>query len=200
MSFFGQIICCSESGVYSIGTFGNRTGGTARAIRSKKLRNYWSRDLLLRHTSAFMVPRITDNPFFIIFFSLLLSTFNKTNVQCQLPYYWDKKAAQFRFITEGRGGEDCLNFPISKCHISSSICGTVMYILFSVFNFSWRALSKTVEKLKQFQTLILRKIWSHQLRRHIATSSINKSFKMIGMSSYINLPSLASSRSTSTKL
>ena len=104
MSFFGQIICCSESGVYSIGTFGNRTGGTARAIRSKKLRNYWSRDLLLRHTSAFMVPRITDNPFFIIFFSLLLSTFNKTNVQCQLPYYWDKKAAQFRFITEGRGG------------------------------------------------------------------------------------------------
>ena len=85
--FFGQIICCSESGVLSIGTFGNRTGGTARAIRSKKLRNYWSRDLLLRHKSTFMVPRITDNLFFIIFFFLLLCTFNTTNVQYQLHYY-----------------------------------------------------------------------------------------------------------------
>ena len=49
--------------------------------------NYWSRDLLLRHQSAFMVPGITENPFLIIFFSRLLSTFNTTNVQCQLHYY-----------------------------------------------------------------------------------------------------------------
>ena len=26
--------------------------------------NYWSRHLLLRHKSAFMVPGITENPFF----------------------------------------------------------------------------------------------------------------------------------------
>ena len=31
-----------------------------------------------------MVPGITENLFFIIFFSLLLSTFNTTNVQRQL--------------------------------------------------------------------------------------------------------------------
>ena len=30
--------------------------------------NYWSRDLLLRHKSAFMVPGITENLFFIISF------------------------------------------------------------------------------------------------------------------------------------
>ena len=42
--------------------------------------NYWSRDLLLRHKSAFMVPGITENLFFTILFSLLLSIFNTTNV------------------------------------------------------------------------------------------------------------------------
>ena len=47
-------------------------------------KEFLSRDLLLRHKPAVMVPGITENLFFIIFFSLLLSTFNTTNVQGQL--------------------------------------------------------------------------------------------------------------------
>ena len=56
-------------------------------------------------------------------------------------------------------------------------------------------------KIKTIPNFNLKKIWHHKLWRHIVTSSTNKSFKMmIDMLSYINLPSFASRRSTSTKL
>ena len=55
-------------------------------------------------------------------------------------------------------------------------------------------------KIKTIPNFNLKKIWHHKLWRHIVTSSTNKSFKMIDMLSYINLPGFASRRSTSTKL
>ena len=84
----------------------------------------------------------------------------------------------------GRGGSHLLTLNFSNFKISYLI--HYLSHVHNVFGFQL-LLTCSILNSRRIQTLILRKIL-----RHIVTSSTNKSFKMIDMLPYINLPSFAS--------